>query len=320
MKKRSTPERRQKQKSPFTTYCMTTVACILLCACGFTFLMFGTDSMFTPSGINRQSANVDLPVSFERTIREIEKEENTSNGTNLGNAGTTTGDPSIDDDGTGGGNKPYTPGIGQTLTLSADGAKVAAVLRGLGYDDQRSDQLGYLFDKLKTAGYPDEFCIGMISNQCHEARVGQLQGSGVQMATRADVDALLNGSKGGGIGMVQWTSKGRRDAICNKYIAANAFNADGSINVDIALNVECDFILEELQSYKPYEKGLAEGGTTARDFSEAVHDNYEVSKYSCANQKYGFMCFVKGENPYGKECESRCNTAEQIVAGLNGGN
>lgn len=311
MRKRSIPEPKKKNGSPFVKFCTTTVACILIGAIGFTFLMFGTDSMFARSDINRQSANVDLPISFEKTIREIEKEQN--GGTSLGNMG--NGDPAINEQP----GSPYMPGVGSDLTLSADGSRVASVLQGLGYDEQRSQHLGYLFDKLKANGYPDEFCIGMISNQCHEARVGQLQGKGIQMATRADVDALLNGSKGGGIGMVQWTSKGRRDAICQKYIAANAFDADGTINVDIALNVECDFIIEELQAYGTYDKGVANGATTARDFSEAVHDNYEISKYSCANQKYGFMCFVKGENPYGKECESRCNTAEQIVTGLNGG-
>lgn len=101
MRKRSIPEPKKKNSSPFVKFCTTTVACILIGAVGFTFLMFGTDSMFARSDINRQSANVDLPISFEKTIREIEKEQN--GGTSLGNM--SNGDPAIND-------RPYTPGVG----------------------------------------------------------------------------------------------------------------------------------------------------------------------------------------------------------------
>ena len=319
MRKRSSEERR-RNKSPFTTYCTTAVACILLAACGMVFLMFGTDTVFIQVGMGTNSSNVDLPVSFEKTIREIAKDKATG-GLGLGEIGT-TGDPDIedDDDTQSGSTGPYVPGVGGNLTLSADGAKISAVLKGMGYDDERCQQLGFLYDKLKNHGYPDEFCIGMISNQAHEGRVGQLQGSGRNIATRADIDAFLAGQKNGGVGMVQWTSVGRRNEICNRYIAANVFNADGTMNLDAALNVECDFIIDELESYGTYKVGQAEGATTARDFSETVHDNYEISRNSCANKKYTFMSYVKGLDPYGSECASRCSTAEKIVAGLNGGN
>lgn len=103
MRKRELEEMKRKQKSPFTTYCVTAVGCILLASCGIAFLMFGSSSMFSRKDINRDSANVDFPVSFEKTIREIEKEDdNTSIG--LGDVGTTTGDPDIID-------QPYTPGV-----------------------------------------------------------------------------------------------------------------------------------------------------------------------------------------------------------------
>lgn len=103
MRKRSYKEPIEKPKSPFVRYCTYTVASVILASCSITFLMFGNNTMFTRKDITRTSANVDLPVSYEKTIREIEKDEDDST-LGLGQVDTTTGDPDIVD-------QPYTPGV-----------------------------------------------------------------------------------------------------------------------------------------------------------------------------------------------------------------
>lgn len=127
MRKRHSEERR-RNKSPFTTYCTTTVACILSAACGLVFLMFGTDTVFIQVGMNTNSSNVDLPVSFEKTIREIEKDKSSNLG--LGDVEITTGDPDIVESTP---DEPYTPGVTSTPDIGeiADADIQADIAAGL---------------------------------------------------------------------------------------------------------------------------------------------------------------------------------------------
>ncbi len=91
MKRIPEKQKRGKTKSPFITFTVTSVICILIASIGFTFLIFGNDSVYKVTNQNSVTGKVDLPISYEKVVSEIEQEQGLPALSGVGS----TGDPDL---------------------------------------------------------------------------------------------------------------------------------------------------------------------------------------------------------------------------------
>ena len=178
----------KKPHSRFISFCMTTVACLLLLCVAYTFVIFKTDTVIN---VDEQSAF--NSANFDRT-----------------DVTTSVLDANESDDGSGGGNGGGSnppPGVPtpQPTPITPDASKKA------------------IYDFLKSLNYDDIAIAGIMGNMEHES--GCLPGT-TQSHTHDDADNTYcyskcnNYNSGNAHGIVQWDG-GRRAGLINSAVKAN---------------------------------------------------------------------------------------------------
>lgn len=278
-----------KSKSKSKSISTIVIATILTCSAAFGLTTMYTNVFIEPNAIvtSRGLTRTFNNTSVESIITNVESPvDDTTNGVASGNnpnatAGTQAANPSV-------------PGISPTsYVLSASAEEVRNILANSEFA-AKADAMALAYDKLKSLGYSDPACIGLMANIASEGNYRVVEykfsryhnagfylpsnSSDCKISTLADLNYCKNfdSNTSIGVGTVQW-SFGRRVGMCTaalKYITSDATCTDENW-----AKAEADFMVEELtigSSYYNAVSKAANGSTDAKVWAEAFCDKYEL--------------------------------------------
>lgn len=179
------------------------------------------------------------------------------------------------------------------------------------------DQYGYVYDELIKVGIPADYALGIVANLSSEGTAGMRQ-STYEMITKSELEILAsrastNRSNSVGIGLMQWTYWTYIPELLNKYNNANAWNADGTLNVNKALEVETAWIIERALGSVSTAEGIANGDSTR--YAEYWCDYHEKPAGWCAGSPKMRYCYGQ-ENP-GTACTTRTERLKYLLEGMS---
>ena len=325
----------KKRKSPFISYCITTVSCLLIVAVTFAIVMFKTNTIFSVDigDSTLHIATQSNSVSYVVTTMQIEKEptlQEIPDSLLAGVAPDSQGNNQNNPGGNGSGNTNYTPG--SNITLNMEASAIADKLRTSSSFAAKADAMALAYQHMKPL-FGDNAAVGLMANIAAEGNYGVVEHSfsksgahGFSLPsgytdgtihTVADIRYCLNWDstdrnsydtkvkKGScGIGSVQW-SFGRRVTFCN--IALSIMKTDADVTAENWSLVEANMFSTELSTGTTEYNNLckyADSNWSCEDWAEAICDYYERAGGSCPSSSE-----MSGT---GTGCQSRRAIATEI--------
>ena len=179
------------------------------------------------------------------------------------------------------------------------------------------EQYGYVYDKLIEAGIPADYALGIIANLTSEGTVGMKQGT-YNIITKSELESIVsnatsNESNSIGVGLMQWTYWSYMPDLLNRYTSGGAWNADGTLNINKALEVEAAWIVERALSSVSTAEGIANGDSTR--YAEYWCDYHEKPSGWCAGSPK--MRYCNGEENPGSGCVTRTERLKYLLEGMS---